>query len=207
MWTEYRGDSRKFYQGLIQAAVALHHFGNGNIRGAKKLYSAAAIPGAVSPAHGDGSGKFLAEFDRCFAEVVASQRGVSADRVGGRSGSRDPPRPAGGSGEGALQSAMYYAIAEVSLCRSSTTYRFRPNEFSGRVRLFPLPNLVMFPNVMQPLRVFEPRYIEMVEDALAGDRLIAMGLLEPGWEHEYDGRPPGRAPLACLGKIATHPRL
>ena len=41
LWTEYRGPSRKFYQGLIQAAVALFHFGNGNIRGAKKLYHSA----------------------------------------------------------------------------------------------------------------------------------------------------------------------
>ncbi len=38
LWTDYRGESRKFYQGLIQAAVALYHFGNGNIRGARKLY-------------------------------------------------------------------------------------------------------------------------------------------------------------------------
>ena len=38
LWTDYQGPSRKFYQGLIQAAVALHHFGNGNIRGARKLY-------------------------------------------------------------------------------------------------------------------------------------------------------------------------
>ena len=38
IWAEHFGPSRKFYQGLIQAAVALHHFGNGNIRGAKKLY-------------------------------------------------------------------------------------------------------------------------------------------------------------------------
>ncbi len=32
LWTEYRGPARLFYQGLIQAAVGLHHFGNGNIR-------------------------------------------------------------------------------------------------------------------------------------------------------------------------------
>ncbi len=38
LWTEYQGPSRKFYQGLIQVAVCLHHFGNGNTRGAKKLY-------------------------------------------------------------------------------------------------------------------------------------------------------------------------
>jgi uncharacterized protein len=38
LWADYSGPSRKFYQGLIQVAVCLHHFGNGNIRGAKKLY-------------------------------------------------------------------------------------------------------------------------------------------------------------------------
>ncbi len=38
LWQEYSGPSRKFYQGLIQVAVCLHHFGNGNTRGARKLY-------------------------------------------------------------------------------------------------------------------------------------------------------------------------
>jgi uncharacterized protein len=38
LWTDYQGPSRKFYQGLIQVAVCLHHFGNGNLRGARKLY-------------------------------------------------------------------------------------------------------------------------------------------------------------------------
>jgi Lon protease-like protein len=80
---------------------------------------------------------------------------------------------------------------------------FSPEKFSGTVRLFPLPNLVMFPNVMQPLHVFEPRYRELVADALADDQLIAMALLEPGWESDYEGRPQ-IAPMACLGKIATH---
>jgi uncharacterized protein len=38
LWTDYQGPSRRFYQGLIQAAVCLHHFGNGNVWGARKLY-------------------------------------------------------------------------------------------------------------------------------------------------------------------------
>src|SRR5713101_6828103 len=38
VWTESSGQERRFYQGLIQAAVALHHFRNGNVRGAVKLY-------------------------------------------------------------------------------------------------------------------------------------------------------------------------
>ena len=43
--------------------------------------------------------------------------------------------------------------------------------FSGRVRLFPLPHLVLFPHTIQPLQIFEPRYLEMVDEALATDQL------------------------------------
>ena len=50
--------------------------------------------------------------------------------------------------------------------------------------LFPLPNVVLFPNVFLPLHIFEDRYRAMVRDALAGDRIIGMVLLrrepEPG---------------------------
>ncbi len=84
--------------------------------------------------------------------------------------------------------------------------QFDPETFSGTVRLFPLPNLVMFPHVLQPLHIFEPRYCEMFEAALAGDQFIAMALLAPGWEMDYEGRPPVY-PTVCLGKIATHVRL
>ena len=79
---------------------------------------------------------------------------------------------------------------------------FVPEQFSGVARLFPLPNLVLFPHVMQPLHVFEPRYRQMVELAMADDQLIAMAVLAPGWEKDYDGRPPVE-PVACLARIAN----
>jgi Lon protease-like protein len=79
-------------------------------------------------------------------------------------------------------------------------------DFDGSARLFPLPNLVMFPHVIQPLHVFEPRYREMTGDALAGDRLIAMVLLRPGWEADYEGSPAVHA-VGCLGKIVADQRL
>ncbi|MCI0464271.1 MAG: LON peptidase substrate-binding domain-containing protein [Gemmataceae bacterium] len=79
-------------------------------------------------------------------------------------------------------------------------------DFTGTARLFPLPNLVFFPHVMQPLHIFEPRYRQMTADALDGDRLIALALLRPGWESEYDGSPP-IYPVVCLGRIAAEQRL
>jgi uncharacterized protein len=75
LWTEYQGPLRKFYQGLIQAAVALHHFGNGNIRGAKKLYFGSL--GYLEPyrpvQEGLNLDKFLSEMTRCFAPVIAAE--------------------------------------------------------------------------------------------------------------------------------------
>jgi ATP-dependent Lon protease len=78
--------------------------------------------------------------------------------------------------------------------------------FAGRARLFPLPNLVLYPHVVQALHIFEPRYRELLRDALEGDKMIAMALLAPGWETGYEGRPPLQ-PVACLGRIATYHEL
>ena len=65
-----------------------------------------------------------------------------------------------------------------------------PSGFTGPVPIFPLPTLVLFPHTVAPLHIFEPRYRAMVADALKGDRLIAMALLKPGWEKDYEGAPP-----------------
>ena len=74
--------------------------------------------------------------------------------------------------------------------------------FSDLLPLFPLPNVVLFPNVFLPLHIFEPRYREMVADALKQDRMIGMVLLRPGWQRDYEGRPPVY-PIGCSGVI-TH---
>ena len=72
----------------------------------------------------------------------------------------------------------------------------------SEIPIFPLPNVVLFPNVFLPLHIFEPRYRQMVADALAGDRIIGMVLLRPGWEGNYEGRPPVY-PIGCAG-LVTH---
>ena len=70
------------------------------------------------------------------------------------------------------------------------------------IPVFPLPNVVLFPNVFLPLHIFEARYRAMVTDALTGDRIIGMVLLQPGYEAEYEGRPPVFQ-IGCAGVI-TH---
>ena len=77
---------------------------------------------------------------------------------------------------------------------------------SDLLPLFPLPSVVLFPNVFLPLHIFEARYREMVADALAGDRMIGMVLLRPGWEQDYEGRP-SVFPVGCSGVITHVERL
>jgi Lon protease-like protein len=74
------------------------------------------------------------------------------------------------------------------------------------IPIFPLPNVVLFPNVFLPLHIFEARYRQMVDAALNGDRVIGMVLLRPGWEGDYEGRPPVY-PIGCAGVITHAERL
>lgn len=79
-------------------------------------------------------------------------------------------------------------------------------KYSGVVRVFPLPDLVLFPRILQPLHIFEPRYRQLFEDAISSDGLIAVATLAPGWEDDYEGRPPVYA-MACLARIVSYCRL
>lgn len=73
-WSEIEGEEKKFVQGMIQAAVALFHFGNENFGGAKKLYlsSTKMLAPYDSVYMGLQLSEFLADFERCFAELLAN---------------------------------------------------------------------------------------------------------------------------------------
>lgn len=61
---------------------------------------------------------------------------------------------------------------------------------------------MLFPGVVRPLHIFEPRYREMLLYALANERIIGMVMVEPGHEDEYFGRPPV-FPVGCAGVIGN----
>ena len=74
------------------------------------------------------------------------------------------------------------------------------------IPIFPLQDVMLFPNISRPLHIFEPRYRAMVADALKGDRIIGMVLLRAGYEAEYEGRPPVY-PIGCAGVITDAEEL
>ncbi len=72
------------------------------------------------------------------------------------------------------------------------------------VAVFPLPSAVFFPDTELPLHLFEPRYRAMAEDRIVnGNGVIAIALLRPGYEADYDGRPAIHT-IAGVGRVIAH---
>ena len=62
---------------------------------------------------------------------------------------------------------------------------------SSRLPLFALPNLMLYPDAMIPLHLFEPRYLQLMSDLLASNkRDLLIGTQLPGWEEDYFDAPP-----------------
>jgi uncharacterized protein len=67
--------------------------------------------------------------------------------------------------------------------------------------IFPLPGVLLLPRGQLPLNIFEPRYLAMTRDALAGDRLI--GMVQPSDPHQPLGGNPAVYPTGCAGRITS----
>lgn len=76
---------------------------------------------------------------------------------------------------------------------------------TSTIPIFPLPTVVLFPNVFLPLHIFEPRYRQMVTEAISGDRIIGMTLLR-GADDSGQARPPVYT-VGCSGVITHVERL
>jgi len=96
-----------------------------------------------------------------------------------------------------------------TLAAQSTTTSDLPVLAGGlpeTIPIFPLPSASLFPNASHPFRIYEPRYRTMVVEAMKGDRIIGMVTLQPGFEADYEGRPPIE-PIGCAGLITDYEAL
>lgn len=75
-----------------------------------------------------------------------------------------------------------------------------------RIPIFPLSNVVLFPQLATPLHLFEPRYRQMARDVLAGDRRIGMVVVRPDFADEMPGDPPV-FPIGCAGTVTESHRM
>lgn len=87
----------------------------------------------------------------------------------------------------------------------------RPADLPPRIPLFPLRGAILLPRATLPLNVFEPRYLEMIENVMSGDRLI--GIVQPMQDANNDdnddeesplGRSVGLRNVGCVGRVTSY---
>jgi Lon protease-like protein len=78
----------------------------------------------------------------------------------------------------------------------------QPFPIPSRIPIFALPSVVLFPKTYLPLHIFEPRYRQMVDDAVVSGQCIGMALLREGWEAGYYGNPPIYS-MGCVGRLVS----
>ena len=80
-----------------------------------------------------------------------------------------------------------------------------PAEMPATIPLFPLTGALLLPRRPIQLTVFEPRYLEMLDDALSGERLV--GVIQPSSEEETSDPAPELYPLGCAGRIVQYAEI
>lgn len=90
--------------------------------------------------------------------------------------------------------------------------RYRhPSDLPSRIPVFPLRGAILLPRSTVPLNVFEPRYLTMIDDVLAGNRVL--GILQPIGQRAENGleSPPGKSVelhrVGCVGRITSYQEL
>ena len=73
-------------------------------------------------------------------------------------------------------------------------------ELPNEIPVFPLSNFILFPKTTVPLNIFEPRYIDMINDAMKSNKMI--GMIQPRYEKNQDNTP-NLYEIGCLGKIIS----
>ncbi len=74
------------------------------------------------------------------------------------------------------------------------------NELPNQIPVFPLSNFIIFPKTTVPLNIFEPRYIDMINDTMKSNKMI--GMIQPKKDNNKDSVP-NLYEVGCLGKIIT----
>ncbi len=93
----------------------------------------------------------------------------------------------------------YKQVKFINLNLIKIIYNLLMNNFPKKIPVFPLSNFIVFPNTTVPLNIFEPRYLKMTEDAMAGDRLI--GMIQP--KNTTGLKKPDLFDVGCVCRIVS----
>ncbi len=76
-----------------------------------------------------------------------------------------------------------------------------PKDIPDVIPVFPLPRALLLPRTELPLNIFEPRYLQMIEDVIRGDRVI--GMIQPNEPEENLSKVPPLYPIGCVGRLTN----
>jgi uncharacterized protein len=79
-----------------------------------------------------------------------------------------------------------------------------PADVPGRIAVFPLRGAILLPRASLPLQVFEPRYLAMLDDVIAGSRLLAIVQPEGGDEESPAGKSVALRRVGCVGRVTAY---
>ena len=77
----------------------------------------------------------------------------------------------------------------------------KKTDLPKKIPVFPLSNFIIFPKTTVPLNIFEPRYIEMINDAMKTDKFI--GMIQPNIHKDEISTIPKLHNIGCMGKIIS----
>ncbi len=77
----------------------------------------------------------------------------------------------------------------------------KKNDLPKKIPIFPLNNFILFPKTTVPLNIFEPRYIDLINDSMKNNKLL--GMIQPKILKKIDNNVPELHDVGCLGKITS----
>ena len=80
-------------------------------------------------------------------------------------------------------------------------FEMKKEQLPKIIPIFPLSNFIIFPKTTVPLNIFEPRYIEMINDSMKSNKLI--GMIQPKSSKKSESNVPELHEIGCLGKIIS----
>ena len=77
----------------------------------------------------------------------------------------------------------------------------KKEDLPKRLAVFPLSNFIIFPKTTVPLNIFEPRYVDMINDSMKSNKLV--GMIQPKLSKETNNDIPQLHEIGCMGKITS----
>ena len=77
----------------------------------------------------------------------------------------------------------------------------KKDDLPKKLAVFPLSNFIIFPKTAVPLNIFEPRYIDMINDSIKSNKLL--GMIQPKYSENKNDQAPDLYKIGCMGKITS----